>query len=146
MKKFISIVMVCFLAFLLVGCNKENNENKENKKEEEKEVNKIEETIKALYSDDEKLVYDNGGIYKIVVYYKGNEVTGFENYREYSDENEAKTKLEETKEFYKDNANVKNVLRSGKFVVTIFNENEYKDKTVEDIQNEYVSLRPVYEK
>jgi len=143
MKKIISIVMACFLAFLLVGCNKENNENK---KEENNEKKKIEETIKALYSNDDKLVYDNGGIYKIVVYYEGNKVTGIENYYEYKDEKEAKSKLDEKKEFLKDDSSVKSILRSGKFVVVVYSNSEYKDKTVEDIQNTYSSLKPVYNK
>lgn len=140
MKKFISIVMVCFLAFLLVGCGDKD------KKEENKELKRVEETIKALYSNEDKLVYDNGGLYKIVIYYDGNKVTGIENYYEYSNEEEAKSKLEETKELLKDEENVKSVLKSGKFVVTVYNNNEYKDETVENIQNTYVSLKPVYEK
>ena len=140
MKKFISIIIVCFLALLLVGCGDKD------KKEENKELKRVEETIKALYSNEDKLVYDNGGLYKIVIYYDGNKVTGIENYYEYSNEEEAKSKLEETKELLKNEENVKSVLKSGKFVVTVYNNNEYKDETVENIQNTYVSLKPVYEK
>lgn len=147
MKKFLSIFMVCLLSFLLVGCGCDKNKNKDkdnNKKDTEAE--KITDTINALYSDDTKIVYDNGGVYKIVFFYNENEITGLQHYYEYSDENEAQTKYNEYKENYKNDASIKTITKSGKFVVFTFVGDQYEGKTVEEVQNDYSFLKPVYEK
>ena len=142
MKKIFYVLGVILVSILLFGCG--NN----NKKDKEKEVieSPIEKTIKNLYTDDTKLVYDNGGIYKLVFYYSNNEITGLEHYYEYKDENEASSQYEKDIESLENNASIKEISKSGKYVVYTLSSNEYEGKTVEDIKNIYSFLMPVYKK
>jgi len=145
MKKFLSVFMVCLLSFLLVGCGCDKDKDKDKNKEENKETKKIAETIKSLYTDDEKLVYDNGGVYKIVFFYSGNEITGLQHYYEYENEADAESKFKEYQENYKNYASIKNISKVDKFVVLTMASSEYEGKTVDNIKESYSFLKPVYE-
>ena len=81
MKKALSIFVICLLSLLLVGCGCEKKKEKENNGDTIEQ--QIEKTISSLYTDDSKLVYKNGDVYKLVFYYKDNEITGLEHYYEY---------------------------------------------------------------
>lgn len=142
MKKILSIITIFVLSFLLVGCG---CENKEDKKEENNEQNQIEETLKSFYTDDNKLVYNNGDVYKIVFYYEDDKITGLEHYYEYKDEKEAKEKYEEDKETLKNNTSIKDIILSGKYVVYVLSGDQYEGKTVQEVKDSYTYLIPVYE-
>ena len=143
MKKISLLFLVMIMSFMLVGCgcNKKDNDG-----DKSKEVSQIEKTIKNLYTDEEKLVYDNSGIYKLVFYYKGEEITGLEHYYEYKDEKEAESKYKEDSEKYKNNAQIKKITKSGKFVVYTMVGEEYEGKTVSEVKSSYSFLIPVYDK
>lgn len=142
MKKILSIITIFVLSFLLVGCG---CENKEDKKEENNEQNQIEETLKSFYTDDNKLVYNNGDVYKMVFYYEDDKITGLEHYYEYKDEKEAKEKYEEDKETLKNNTSIKDIILSGKYVVYVLSSDQYEGKTVQEVKDSYTYLIPVYE-
>lgn len=144
MKKFLSIITICLLSFLLVGCGCENNKDNDNNNDN-KEKTQIEKTIENLYTDDEKLVYDNSGIYKIVFYFENDEITGLEHYYEYEDEKSAEAQYNIDKENLKDDASIKNITLSGKYVVYTFVGEQYEGKTVQEIKDTYSFLIPVYE-
>lgn len=149
MKKFLSVFMVCFLSFLLVGCGCDKDKNKDKDKNNGKDSSveeRISKTVKSLYTDDEKLVYDNGGVYKIVYYYSGTKITGYEHYYEYKDDKAAEDQYKKDKENYKNDTSMKAITRNGKYVVYTFVASQYEGKTVDEIQNTYSFLKPVYEK
>lgn len=144
MKRYLYILGICTLSVMLIGCGSDKDKKKENSKS--KEQTQIEKTLNKLYTDDKKLVYANGDLYKLVFYYNGNKITGLEHYYEYKDEKEAESKYKEDLETLKNDVSIKNILRSGKYVVYIMSEDRYEDKTVEELKKEYSYLLPVYEK
>lgn len=145
MKKVLSIFAICLLSFLLVGCGCDKDKDKD-KDKEDTQKNQIEKTIENLYTDDNKLVYDNGGIYKIVFYYnKDNEITGLEHYYEYKDEKTAEEQYNKDKEEFKNDASIKNISLSGKYVIYTFVGEQYEGKTVNEVKESYGFLVPVYE-
>lgn len=143
MKKFSFILMICILSFMLVVCGCEKNDKKDTNKD--KQQTQIEKTINDLYTDDRKLVYDNNGLYKLVYYYQDNVITGVEHYYEYKDEKEAKEHYEKDKEELKNDASIKKISLSGKYVVYVMTGDRDEGKTVEEIKNSHSYLLPVYE-
>ena len=143
MKKVLSIFAKCLLSLLLVGCGCEKK--KENENNEDTILKQIEKTISSLYTDDSKLVYKVGDVYKMVFYYKGNEITGLEHYYEYENEIVAQEHYNKDKEELKNNASIKNIYLSGKYVVYKLVGEEYEGKTVEEVKNAYPFLIPIYE-
>lgn len=142
MKK-LKLFVVVALCLFVVGCSceKKNKDDKKNKGESQ-----IENTIKSMYTDENKLVYDNNGIYKLVFYYKDNEITGLEHYYEYKDDVEAESKYKEDSEKLKDNLSIKKISRSGKYVIYTMAGKEFEGKTVQEVKESYSFLLPVYEK
>lgn len=142
MKKFNLLVLTLCLCVLLVGCGKNN------KKDDEKnnDVTRVEETINDLYTDEEKLVYKVGDLYKLVFYFDNDEITGLEHYYEYKDVIEADKKYKEDIEKYKNNIQIKKITKSGKFVVYTIAGSEWEGKTVKEVKESYSFLIPVYEK
>jgi len=138
--KLFFVVALCLCA---VGCS---CEKKSKEDEKQKKETQIEKTIKNMYTDDEKLVYDNNGIYKLVFYYKDNEITGFEHYYEYKDEKEAESKYKEDSENLKNDLSIKKISRSGKYVIYTMAGKEYEGKTVQEVKESFPYLLPVYEK
>lgn len=141
MKKIIILVAVVFISLQLSGCGCEKD-----KDEKGKNKTQIEMTIENLYTDEGKLVYNNNDIYKIVYYFSGDEITGLEHYYEYANETEAEAKYKEYKETLKNDASIKKITRSGKYVVYTMAGERYEGKTVEQVKNSYSYLVPVYEK
>lgn len=141
MKK-IKLLIAVALCFLVVGCS---CEKKEKNDEKPKDATQIENTIESMYTDDKKLVFDNNGIYKLVFYYSGNEITGLEHYYEYKDEKEAESKYKEDSENLKDNLSIKKISRNGKYVIYTMAGKEYEGKTVKQVKESYSYLLPVYE-
>lgn len=132
------LIVICFIFMILVGC--ENNNKKPIVQEDESQN-----VINSLYTDENKLVYDNNGM-KIVYYYSGDLITGLEYYYSYADVNEAKEQCEKANEEFKYNSSIKEIIEKGKFVVYVMNESEYKDTTVEDIKDSLSYLTPVYKR
>lgn len=143
MKKVLLVCTLCFLSLLLVGCGCEKKKPIKNKELTVEE--QIENTISNLYTDDSKLVYKNGDLYKLVFYYENNEITGLEHYYEYENETVAKEHYDKDKEELKNISSIKNIYLSGKYVVYKLVGEQYEGKTVEDIKNSYPFLIPVYE-
>lgn len=143
MKKVLSIFAICFLSLLLVGCGCEKKKEEGNNGDSVEK--QIEKTIASLYTDENKLVYNNGDVYKIVYYYEGNEITGLEHYYEYANEKEALEHYNKDKEELKNHFSIKKIYLSGKYVVYKLVGEEYEGKTVEEIKNAYPFLIPVYE-
>lgn len=142
MKK-IKLLIAVVLCFLVVGCSCEKKDKEGNEKP--KGDTQIESTIKSMYTDDKKLVFDNNGIYKLVFYYSGNEITGLEHYYEYKDEKEAESKYKEDSENLKNNLSIKKISRNGKYVIYTMAGKEYEGKTVKQVKESYSYLLPVYE-
>lgn len=143
MKKVLSIFTICILSLLLVGCGCEKEKEKANT--DNTVGQQIEKTIASLYTDDSKLVYKVGDVYKIVFYYENNEITGLEHYYEYENETVAQEHYNKDKEELRNNASIKNIYLSGKYVVYKLVGEEYEGKTVEEVKNAYPFLIPVYE-
>ena len=143
MKNIKLLFIIICICFFLVGCGCNNKKDDE---EKNKELTQTEKTINNLYTDEDKLVYDNNGIYKIVYYYSGEEITGLEHYYEYKDEKEAETKYNEDMKKYKDNISIKEITRSGKYVVYTMAGEEYEGTTVKEVKESHSFLIPVYEK
>lgn len=143
MKKVLSIFVVCLLSLLLVGCGCEKKKEKENNGDTIEQ--QIEKTISSLYTDDSKLVYKVGDVYKMVFYYKDNEITGLEHYYEYENEIVAQEHYNKDKEELKNHSSIKKIYLSGKYVVYKLVGEEYEGKTVEEVKNAYPFLIPVYE-
>ena len=143
--KRLKLFVVVALCLFVVGCSCEKK-NKDNEKNENKKETQIEKTIKNMYTDEKKLVYDNNGIYKLVFYYKDDEITGLEHYYEYKDETEAEKKYKEDSENLKNNLSIKKISRSGKYVIYTMAGKEFEGKTVQEVKESYAFLLPVYEK
>lgn len=141
--KRIKLIFVVALCLFVVGCS---GDKKNKDKEKDKGESQIENTIKSMYTDENKLVYDNNGIYKLVFYYKDNEITGLEHYYEYKDETEAESKYKEDSESLKNNSSIKKISRSGKYVIYTMAGKEFEGKTVSEVKESYSFLLPVYEK
>ena len=143
MKKKVYLFVGLFICSLLVGCSceKKNNANKK-----PNDIVQDENIINDLYTDEEKLVYDNNGLFKIVFYYSDDNITGLEHYYEYENEIDAEKKYKEDIEKYKNNAQIEKINRNGRFVVYTIVDTEYAGKTVSDIKETYSFLIPVYKK
>lgn len=135
MKKYLKLFVVLFLCTFLVGCG---CSKKEDKKDEKAEV--------RLYTEGNKLVYNNNDVYKLVFYYDGDKITGYEHYYTYADSKAAEDALKKAKEELKNNKTIKEIKQVDKYVVYVMNESEYKDKTVSSVKESYSYLVPVYEK
>lgn len=145
MKK-IKILLMIAICTIIVGCgcekDKKQKDDDSNKKTED--VVLIENTIKDLYSDEDKLVYNNNDVYKIVIFYEGENVTLLQHYYEYSDEESAKEDYKEKFDLLKDNSQIKNITINGKYIIYTMNESEYEGKKLEDFKTSYSFLVPVY--
>ena len=138
MKKYF-VLIICLLLVVFVGC--------ENKKEQKNQKEDITEKItNNLYTDDKRLVYDNNGIYKLVFYYADDTITGLEHYYIYADTTAAKEQYEKDKEQYKYNTSIKEITLKGKYIIYTMAEDEYKDKTVNEIKDNFSYLIPVYKR
>ncbi len=142
MKKGFTIFAVCLLSFLLVGCGCNKKENNDGNKVEKTQ---IEQTLEKFYTDDTKLVYDNAGIYKLVFYYKDNEITGLEHYYEYENESIAEAQYQKDKEDYKNIKSIRKITLSGKYVVYTLAGDQFEGKTVQEVKDSYSFLVPIYE-
>lgn len=129
MKKFLIALMVSTLVFTLSGCGKKSQEDVQAQ------------TIKNMYSDDDKLVLAVGDVYKLVYYYdKDGNITGLEHYYEYSDENTANEKCEQDKETLKNNASIKNITCKDKYVIYTMSDTEWSDLTLDKVKSTYSYL------
>ena len=127
-KRIIGCLLIAIFSFCLVGCNN-NEEVLKPKNVEEKEPD-IE-----IYSDSEKLVFDANS--KIMVfYYKGDKITGMEQYLNEGKSATAKKVADMYNEKEK-NPGVKEVRSEGKYVVIVYDDTAYGSLTVPLVRKMY---------
>jgi hypothetical protein len=125
-------LVLCTLLLPLSGCGKKT----------ESDIQA--ETINSLYTDDNKLVFAVGDIYKLVYYHdEDGNITGVEHYYEYSDETTANEKCEEDKESLKNDASIKNITCKGNYVIYTISDTEWGDLTLEKVKSTYSYLSEV---
>ena len=160
-KKILFCLIAVIMCFTLVGCGKEeqkqsgvlddiiesfsNSESDNNNDSKNKENDKTNATIDEikLYSDNTKMVFNFYDQYNIVYYYSGEEITGLELYYDYKTEDMAKLSkatLEQSQD-----PEVKSIVQKGQYVIITYNEEAYKDMTVEEVKQTYSYLEQVYE-
>ena len=136
MKKYLKVIIICFICILLIGCGKKTN----------KPDDKNDETSIKLYTDDTKLVLDNNGVYKIVFYHSNDKITKVEHYYEFADKDSAEKEYANYKVKYKSDISIKDIKLEGKYVIFVMDETEYANNTIDEISKKYSYLVPVYEK
>ena len=159
MKKiFISLISL-LLVLSLSGCGKENIKEDNNLKvdqitEPANDVSPIDETanstsesssgvseFKALYSDQNKMVFEYTDNSKIVFYHNGTKITGYELYYNYEDAATASLAKETIKNDGTDD--IKEVRVEGTMLVVVYAENTYRDLSLEDVRTVYSYLKEV---
>lgn len=142
--KLLLLIVICVC---LVGCScnkKDKDKDKDQEKNEKsKEVIQIENTIKDLYTDESKLVFDNS-LFKIVVFYEGNSVTCLQHYYEYESKEDARSKYKDEYDILKNNTQIKYITLSDNYIVYTMAESEYEGKTLDDFKENYSFLIPIY--
>lgn len=144
-KKLLVGLFTIIICFALVGCGKEEVLNNEGGTTGENELqnNNSEENIN-LYSDDNKIVFNYMDVYYITYYHEGEQITGLEYVYKYDNSETAKiakTMLDST---YAEDSNVKDLVVKGKYIIITFNEEAYKDETLEDVKTTYSYLEQIY--
>lgn len=94
----------------------------------------------VLASDDTKLAFKMGATQIVVYYYEGETITKKEAYIDYQTEAEAKkvaTQYNDGTRSLSDIGNVKSATSQGKYVVMIFNEEEFEGLTVTKLRTMY---------
>ena len=135
MKKYLSIILVSFLIFCCIGCGKKETNSTKNLTQEE--------VIKDLKSDEKKLVYDNGGAYKLVFHISKNTIVKLEHYYEYEDEAEAEKVYKEDVVALQFNDTINEVTRVKNYVIYDLAESEFKDLSISDIETKYPTLTKI---
>ena len=162
MKKIFISIMSFLLVFSLTGCgkekvNEENNQNNFKEVESPKttnDVEKVDETansssenlsgvneFKALYSDQNKMVFEYTDNSKIVFYHNGTKITGYELYYNYEDAATANLAKQTIKS--EDSEDIKDVRVEGSMIIVTYAESTYKDLTLEDVRTVYSYLKEV---
>jgi len=168
-KKIFGSLSILLISFSLVGCGGEEEKQDENKllndmlegliNEEinindnynDNEINEsdidniIDSTIDniELYSDSEKLIYNFNNLYHLIYYYEGNKITGLQYRYDYGSAELAalsKSILETDND-----PSIKSVVQDGRYIIVTYNEEEYKDMTVEEVKETYSYLEQIYE-
>lgn len=130
MKKILIMMLVCSM-FFITGCGTDKNIPDEENNQQQSNSN-IE-----LYSDNTKIVYDTGA-YKLVYYYSGNDITGYEMYYDFGSVELAtisKASIEEDLD-----SSVATVVQNGKYLIVKFHESEYEGLTVEGVRATYAAF------
>ena len=150
LKSLLGVFCVCVLLVGLTECGNAENEEENNDINNQGEPNAesdpedVVDEVK-LYSDDTKIVYNYSNIYYIVYYHDGTNITGLEFVYNYPDRETAAIALTTLKTTYEDSANenVESITQEGKQITIKFNEEEYKDDTLEEIKSTYSFLEEV---
>lgn len=100
-------------------------------------------TYDELKTNDEHLVFDCDGEFKLVVYNKGEEVTGLEHYYKFDTADEAKEALDKIKANYKNVNTLDKILLNNNLVKVLFNKLAFMNLTVSDAQSMYSHLSQV---
>lgn len=96
-----------------------------------------------LYSDDTKIVYNFAGVYLLVYYHDGVNITGEEYYYNYGNSEAAALGVAALKSQLQTTDNVESITQNGKYIVVKFSEEEYKDLTLEEVKATYSYLEMI---
>ena len=138
-RKIFAIVFIVLCLVSFTACKKDNNEgnggNNNNGGGDNTNTNTNTNTNKEvkeddLYSGTNKIVYESGSS-KLVYYYSGEKITGYEVYIDYGDEVTSKYALDVLD---KTDNTIKNAYTSGKYLVVVYNESEYKDLKLSELK------------
>ena len=126
-----------FLGGIAATSSGEKIDKEENisKKEESKDLI----GYKDLYSNKEQIVYDNKEHY-IVVHHKDGKITGVEYYYDFKNEDIAISKEIDIKRKY---SNIDEVVRDGQYIKVVFNEDFYKELSLDEIKEKYKDLKEI---
>ena len=129
-KKLLVSITIFFSILLLVGCSKKEEDTISKQKNIQKKDTTINEQEEIeLYSDKNKLVFENGKT-KLVYYYKDDKITGYETYIDYDNKENANI-AKETMEL---DDRIKKVYTKGKYLVVEYNESEYSSMTLKELK------------
>jgi uncharacterized protein YxeA len=150
MKNTLLIILCCVLLIGITGCGNNNDDNSNNNSNtnnnsnnnNNNNSNNSEEDL-TLYSDDTKIVFDFNNAYKMVFYYKGNNITGLEYYFDYGTAEIAKASVAAIKANMESDSEVKSVNQNGRYVQVTFKSSAYEDLTVEQVRTIYSYLKEV---
>lgn len=163
MKKKLLLVLIALLFVgVLTGCKKDKTNEVENKTEEnntvvdpaqkEAEDAILKEQQKNLESnynnykdievgqDDTKIVFQNGNS-KVVYYYEGNNITGYETYTNFATSDVANFALQGMNA--NTNANIEKAYVSDTALVVVYKKSAYENRTLEDVKKEYEHIEEV---
>ena len=138
-KKTYLLLLIGILSIIVTGCTKEEEKVKDiSNIPESGNFEYIPTNNDKLYSDKNKIVFANGKA-KLVYYYSGETITGYESYIDYEDPVAAKY-AEST--FEKDDS-IKEVYTKDQYLVVVYNDSEYKDVTLSELKVIYSMLEEV---
>ena len=162
-KKLLISIMSLMLVLTLSACGKEKESVKDNNNSNEKtevtNTNNSESTndvvstngtsedssgvneFKALYSDQNKMVFQYTDNSKIVFHHNGTKITGYELYFDYEDA--ATANLAKQTIINENSEDVKNVRVEGSMIIVTYAESTYEDLTLEDVRMVYSYLTEV---
>lgn len=151
-KSYLVILFIALMSFVFVGCGNEkeinlNNNTINNNKIDVEDNDNDDDTntnIK-LYSDNTKIVYDFSGVYSMVFYHDGTNITGQEYYFNYNTKTMAAAAVASIKSTYEDGDNIESVKQDGKYVIVRFTAAEYQDLTLEEVKTTYTYLKEIQE-
>lgn len=153
LEKLFAILLISIISVSLTGCGQKNNDDaideKENNKQNSEEKNNKNETDEeevSLYSDDTKIVFNAGGVYYLVYYHDGENITGLDYVYSYPDVDTAKFTETMLKASYDGNNSVNSVERKGKQIKISFNETGYQGLTVEEVKANYSMYEEIHKK
>ena len=134
---------------VLTGCGKDNetpnNENNNNNQQEQQGGNNQQDNENIdmkLYSDDTKIVFDTTA-YKLVFYYSGNDITGYEMYYDFGSIEMATYGKKSIENNLGEDSDVLDIKQNGQYIIVKFAESEYEDLTVEGVRAAYSTLQEV---
>ena len=148
-KKFFVLLITILCLFIISGCGKDKDiDNNNDNNNDDNNGSEVENTSSSstteddfkLYTDDTKLVYEEGNT-KYIFYFSGDTITAYHTYVDYSDPTTANYAYQVFKNDGVETANKFYV--KGKYVVFEWNESEYKDLTASQVKLAYSYMKEV---
>ena len=150
-KKLLLVVIALLFVGVLTGCKKDKPKDDVVTPTEDQTQKQAEEAIEKdqkrkletnynnyedfnVSQDDNKIEFQEGNS-KIIYYYQGDKITGYESYITFDSKEVAEVAVKAFNDG--SNPNIEKAYVDDKSVVIVYNEKAYQSKSLEDIKNEY---------